>query len=365
MPLPQRVSLVSQVLDLLRSEISAGRWKDRLPGERDLCGRFQVCRSTLRGALAELERRGLLETRQKRRWIRVSRMRGRPAAFKPKVIGWLSTEPLERLPQYKLFQLDEVRRLLQAAGYALETHFEPRLKDQAPEKTLEALANLVGASSWILTMATPRVQEWFVEAGIPCVLAGSQYPRVPLPALDFNYRAVSRHAAGLFRSRGHRRVACLLPSRLRLQGDVASLQGFREGMVATPQDAPPEVLHGGHDGTVPAVCAVLDELFMSRNPPTGLFVSHPGHLLTVISHLGRLRRRVPEEVSVVVRHYDSIMDNLDPAVDGYEFNMRLYTTRLSQMAVQLAEGGVMRNRQYLLMGRYREGGSLAPLAKGA
>ena len=51
---PQRVSLVNLPAQSLRESMQAGHWLGHLPGERELCARLQVSRSTLRSALDEL-----------------------------------------------------------------------------------------------------------------------------------------------------------------------------------------------------------------------------------------------------------------------------------------------------------------------
>jgi DNA-binding FadR family transcriptional regulator len=48
---PQRVSLAGLTAQSLRDSMQAGHWQGHLPGERELCARLQVSRSTLRSAL--------------------------------------------------------------------------------------------------------------------------------------------------------------------------------------------------------------------------------------------------------------------------------------------------------------------------
>src|SRR5687768_15280 len=60
---PRRISLVAQAGDALREAIAAGHWQGRLPGERDLCEVLRVSRYTLRAALANLQREGIIAVR--------------------------------------------------------------------------------------------------------------------------------------------------------------------------------------------------------------------------------------------------------------------------------------------------------------
>lgn len=61
-----RGSLVKQVSDELRTEISSGRFNvgDKLPSQSDLTGRFAVSRTVVREAIASLQADGIVEAHQ-------------------------------------------------------------------------------------------------------------------------------------------------------------------------------------------------------------------------------------------------------------------------------------------------------------
>src|ERR1700678_847804 len=64
---PQRASLAAQVVDILRHEISRGKWVGYLPGERSLSDSLQISRSTLHEALLILQREGWIKLAHGRR----------------------------------------------------------------------------------------------------------------------------------------------------------------------------------------------------------------------------------------------------------------------------------------------------------
>ena len=55
-----------QLMDILREKVQQSEWRpgDQIPGEQDLCERYQVSRTVVRQALRELEYEGVI-TRQK------------------------------------------------------------------------------------------------------------------------------------------------------------------------------------------------------------------------------------------------------------------------------------------------------------
>ena len=95
--LPQRVSLVGQTVAAVREGIATGEWTGHLPGELELCERLQVSRVTLRSALRQLTREGLVRARQgSRREIIAGGKKRRPAAT-PRVV-LLSPVPAQAMP---------------------------------------------------------------------------------------------------------------------------------------------------------------------------------------------------------------------------------------------------------------------------
>src|ERR1043165_7005307 len=118
--LPQRVSLVAQVSDIIRARLQTGEWSARLPSERYLSDHLQVSRSTLRSALHALREEGLIEIQGKRH--RLAQPRSTPA-LRPsgsKIIRFITPESLYSLSPNKLYQVDELRRHLQNSGFTLE-----------------------------------------------------------------------------------------------------------------------------------------------------------------------------------------------------------------------------------------------------
>src|SRR5689334_10513541 len=95
--IPQRHSLVGQTVACLHAAIAAGQWREWLPAERTLCDMLQVSRSTLRRALAELQRDGAIRAEHgagNRILAGAGRVRG---GLRSHDVALLTPEPLERL----------------------------------------------------------------------------------------------------------------------------------------------------------------------------------------------------------------------------------------------------------------------------
>lgn len=61
---PKRISLIEQVADVLRRNLSSREWRNGLPPERTLSDHFHISRPTLNAALRLLQRQGLVRVPQ-------------------------------------------------------------------------------------------------------------------------------------------------------------------------------------------------------------------------------------------------------------------------------------------------------------
>jgi LacI family transcriptional regulator len=339
--LPQRSSLASQTAEVLRDAIAAGQWPRWLPGEMELMQRLHVCRGTLRTALAALERENLISAGQgKRREVRQP-LAGLPKQQARRAVVMLTPTALHRLPASTVFWIDELREHLDAAGWPLEIQESAAAYRRRPAHALEELAGRLVPAGWVILRSTPEMQRWFADQGLPAVIAGSVYPQVALSSVDVDYFAGCRHAAGRLLTAGHSRLGMVRPDTL-LAGDLESVEGFRAGAKAA------DVTEALHDATTPGVCACLEQLFANSPAPTALFVFHASHLLTVIGWLHRTGRRVPQDVSVLCRDDEPILEAVLPAPSRYTLNPLSFARKISRTVVGLVTDGGHQQRSRLL-----------------
>ena len=351
---PQRTSLVSQTVEVLRDAIRAGEWPRWLPGELELVRRLQVSRVTLRAALEMLQRQKLIRAGQGRRRevLRPARVTQRPRARKAVVL--LTPEPMHRLPSSTVIWMDELRTHLDAAGWPLEIQAGAAAYRRRPAHALEELAARLHPAGWVLYRSTLEMQRWFGEHAPETVIAGSRHPSVALPAVDVDYAAGCRHAAGRLRAEGHRRLA-VVRADTALAGDLESEAGFRAG-------AGCEVVTALHDGTVRGICRTLERLYARPPAPTGLLVFHAQPLLTVLGWLQREGWRVPGRVSVVGRDDEPFLEAVLPAPARYALDVSRFARKIARLVTGLVQRGGGRPQQYRIMPTFVRGDSLGPAA---
>jgi len=355
--LPQKASLAAQTATILKERIASGEWHKLLPGEHALCAELQIARMTLRRALAQLERTGLLRVRQgKRREIVARRRPAAPGVSGPVLL--LTPGPLHTLAPLHLFCANELREALEKEGFHFEIHAERGLFARGPSAGLERLMRQLHPAACILVSSTQKMQLWFSRRRLPCVIWGSKHPGVELPSVDKAYRAVCRHAVGLFLARGQRHVVLLNPES-GAAGDLESEEGFREG-AAQHQQGKVEASVARHDGTAGDICRVMAALLKRRAPPTALLVSRAVNVLAVMGYLMRCGLRLPEDVALISRDHEPFLDQMVPSVARYLVSPEAMAARISSAVLEMVRTGLVSAVDFQIMPEFIEGETLGP-----
>jgi LacI family transcriptional regulator len=357
---PQRYqTLPAQVGARIIAEIEKGTWSGWLPGERDLAKTLQVGRKTLRKALAHLQRDGAIAT-QHGLGHRINTPTSPPgAAAKAETsVGLLTAEALENLRPYTALWVDELRSLLFENNVRLAAFSGHRFFTGRPGRALARLVEQNPQTCWVLAHSNKNVQEWFHERRIPCIIAGSSHPGLPLPNVDLDFFAMCRHAVGAMLRLGHRRIALLIQESDRA-GDLESERGFEDGARSSPH-ADVESLVVRHDGTVDDAYGALRRLFGLAKPPTAVLVAQSSFYLTTIAFLAERGLRVPRDVSLMSREDETFLNYLRPTPARYAGNPKIYAKRLLLQLQLSFAGETGAHAIHRIDAKYLPGASLGP-----
>lgn len=350
--LPLRQSLVESVVQLMKDQISAGRWIDHLPGERTLSHDLQVSRPTLRQALKILEQQAWISSEHGKKRTIVSYQQVNRIPEKTQVIALLTPVSLDALPPFVLFWIDEIRTNLAKVGHRLELHVSSVFASMHPERVVDGIVRNNRASLWILLLSSYSLQRWFYERQIPCITAGSCLPEFKMPSIDINYRAACRHAAGAFHQKGHKQLAVVIPNE-GLTGDAESELGFVEGC---RNHLAPMILR--HDGTRDDIIRKLEGALQRKTPPTAFLVARAGHTLTVLSFLLSKGAAFNGDYALIARDNEAFLNFLTPSVARYRADRHAFARRFSRAIMQVARGGSLPPKPIRLIPTLQAGSSL-------
>jgi len=351
-PLGHRVSGV------LREAIRRGDFGEYLLPERQLSQELKVGRPTLRAALAELEREGLIAAQGRRGWRIVPSQRTKRRRFPGAVVRMLQDDqPSSRLNEHLQAQKFLAEHL---HGPGMEFHVEtaPACFSKKPAKALQRLVRSHPADLWVLYRTTREIQRWFQEQGLSCIVFGTPYPGVDFLSIEEDYRATCRHAAGVFLARGHTRMALLTAESAR-PGDQMACEGFLEAIRNSPRKAHCEIV--SHGQSLPRICRTVDALLKRPERPTGWLVFTAQTYLTILSHLALRGIQVGREISLICRNSDPYFEVVVPKVVHYRRNVSRMNRKLLEAIQQCLSGVPPTTRQWLISSEFHDGESVLVL----
>jgi DNA-binding LacI/PurR family transcriptional regulator len=350
--IPRRLSLSAQAAESLRKAIAGKTWSEYLPSERRLCELLQVSRPTIRTALQLLAKENVIEIHPGRR----NRLLTRPQASalpQRRLVALVSHSPISRLNLTAYLGINAMRAQLARHGFTTAEFVCQGRSPGAQRSRLEAFLRQNRVFCCVLLSVTRELQEWFATHAIPSLVLGSCHQDVRLPSLDVDYRAVCRHAAGMFRGLGHRRLAFVVPDS-GIAGDLASEEGFRAGTAGA------EATIVRHSGARSQLIARLGSLFSHPRPPTAVLVAKPAHTLSVVAQLLRCGIQVPDTVSLIARDHDPIYEH---ELAHYTFGDESFARRLSRLMLQMVGQGHLPAEPSLIFPRFVAGETVRSMRK--
>lgn len=344
--LPTRHTLSDQVTECIRQALLQGHWSGVLPSESELCRELGVSRVTLRRGLESLFADGTLTAGGRGGRHSVAAIpKARARSVKGNLVRVLSPQPRFILSSDTQTIFQTMSESLGRSGLHLEFEHHPGLwRLHCPDALLRKLAALPQTAGWILYRSTQPVQRWFGNANVPAAVLGGIFPDVPLANAEFDLVASCRHAAGVFASRGHRRLVFLTVEKL-TAGDEASARSFLEGAAAAGVHA--EV--ATYDDTVPGLCRTLDGLLLARPSPTAFFVGFPVHVHAAIGHLTRRGFPVPAKVAIISRLDGMHLSQSIPSIARYRMDSERLGRGLSRLLLQAVETPATNTRRHFIV----------------
>ncbi len=354
-------SRAKQVVTHLRGLLTSEQWGARLPSERDLAQQLGVSRWTLRAAIKELQREGLIGgrsqagTRIVRRKPTPSR-RGRPIS-----VGIVMVNSVDLSASRILYTLEQMRHHLQVQGATLETYLTHYLRSGAVSSHFKQLIRSNRHDCWILVSPLESMQLWCAEKGVPTMVYGTAAEASGLPYAGSDFRAVCRHAAGTMISRGHRRLAMILAETVK-SDDRLSRLGFEEGVRESSCEGV-EVRYEIHDQSREAIMRLADRLLAQPDCPTAWLICRQGNFTRFFTYLLHRQVQIPEQLSVLCRDEDWYFNEFLPRPTCYRLNKLRMIQRASRLALRVAMGQAQPGESALEVPELVVGQTLAPLAE--
>lgn len=356
MHVPTRHSLIAGVVESLKEAIKTGEFRDHLPGVRHLGRELCVSVPTILEAIKVLEADGVVAVKQGCPTRVLSP--GESPAKKLK-----SGRKTAVLLGYPSVQLDESHHRdmmdrLRKQGYEIIHHQMGSWSFSLPE--MKRLVALHPTACWVLMGGPVAAQEFFAAAKLPCLVAcGSSGDGVHLPDFEMDFSALYRHVANQFLNLGHRRFHLIIGEQS-AQKNPRCLEAFVTAVRQREPDRKTEDLILTYDYSTAGLMVLLEKLFGQPEKPTALCVALVSRYIFTQGWLQTNGFRVPEDVSLICRDGDDLMDCIFPAPSHYAYRSEVYGNRLARAIASLLETGRVKDHT-LLIPEFVKGDSMGPV----
>lgn len=356
----KKMSLVEQVADALRREIESGACRGWLPTERALCEELRVSRRTLRCALEQLKRQGLVSAHVGV-GTRVHEPRAATEAREVRAdtsVGLLMPEPIDVLRPYVTLWIDLLKTELFEAGVSLRVHAGRQYFRPGAAPALRRLVAQQPHAGWVLTLSNTGVQEWFLDQRLTAIVAGMPAPGIDLPSVALDSGALGRHLAGRMLALGHRRLVMLSETHPS-PGAAAAEEGFLQPIRARPGGgAHGEILRP--DPTPAGYRRAVERLLRIQPRVTAVLSLNPLLGATVVTTLMDHGLRLPADISFATTYGDPFMRFLSPEPTRYTYQPAMFARKLARTALQIVRGEEPTVRQARIIPTFVKGETLGP-----
>lgn len=289
-----------QLRDYVVAQIESGALKSgaALPSENRLAENLKVARSTVRQALAALERDGL-----------VLRVHGKGTFVHDEAKQRLrKSQDLFALvlPETETAFYPSLQRSFETAAAELHNQVVVCNSNNDVDKQASAILQLIDlrvAGVAIVPTTVPPTPAFHIRQlqkhNIPVVCCSRPVQGVQSPLLSIPFEDIGKRAGEEIRAAGHKRTAFFGSSQS--TASELYLQGFRQAM---GRDATVDVFFGSgqgidHESLSRESEGALNKLFQKAEPPTAIFCGFDSLAETVYMQLSQRGLRVPQDVSVV------------------------------------------------------------------
>jgi LacI family transcriptional regulator len=325
------LSITDQIADRLRSEISAGRWTDLIPGKHQLAAELGVNHKSVENALRQLETAGILVSRGAGRCRKIAAHEAREN--RSLRIAILTNEGMPDRKQE--FHIESVHAL-ETAGH--QVIYAPKslktLRFEVPK--VAAMVEQTPADAWMVYAGSREVLRWFASRKIPAFAVFGHRSGLRIPGMSpdkpTSIRAATRHLIGL----GHTRIVLLCRKLRRLPVPGISETVFLKTLAA----------HGCHvgeynlpdwDDSEEGFHECLNKLFRVT-PPTALIVDEADYFVAAMQFLLRRGLKVPEDVSLISTDNDPAFKRCHPPISHISWESRPVVRRILQWATNVSRG---------------------------
>jgi len=330
-------TLTEEAVEWLRLTIRDGRWGRRIPGVLPLAKACGISADTMRAALRQLEKEGLITHAGAGRRREVVRVASTAPAPRRMRIAFLLRERIQHMDAGFRSCLAMIQTELEAKGHTC--HFLPKTQADLKYQDERVIRMVAGVESdlWVVEAGSKAVMQWFAQRRDAVFgIGGAVIPGVAGIGSE-QVKALVQVIHQLC-DLGHRRMIFFLPKYFipaadNPMGTIARIEEAmtRRGIEVGPYNTP------AWDGTASGLHRHLDAVF-KLTPPTAIYATSPIWMAGIQSFLARRGLRGPEDVSLICGTEDAAFEWADPPIAFFRHDDARIFRRVVQWVENRAAG---------------------------
>jgi len=349
-------SAVEQLAAHLKAEIAAGRLSGMMPGVIRLVEELGVGTKTAVGAMAELEREGVIESRGPRLGSRiVASAKGGSKALRVVILLYHHSNAEEGF-------LVELLHRLQQAGHSASFSSQSLIELGMDTRRVARYVEKTRADAWVVFVGSRPVLEWFASQPFPSFALLGRGANVDIAGLTVSkMSALSEILQRLVRL-GHRRIVLLTPEERRKPEPGAFEKHFLAelealGIPTNPYNLPdwesnPQSFHKR-----------LGSLF-AHSPPSAILFDVPLLFSGAQQFFTGQGLRIPGDVSAVILDSDQTLEWYETPPTHLHTDRTQWVKKVMGWVRNVARGKEDR-RKTVVNAEFVEGGTIGPVPGGS
>lgn len=333
----RRQTLVDQTADHLREGFRAGRWTGKLPGVLSLSQALGVSRDTIREAVRQLEKEGVLKATGagKSRLIVPGRKKG--VQHRILRVGLFLHSPLSRENSHSQELLLSIKHGIEDSGHTFVIC----------QKTIENLGNDVSrmaraidevqADAWIVYGGTREIFEWFSSMPLPVLAIGGRFRELPVASTSTKINEALEAAVDALVAREHRRIVLVCMRVWRQPTLNMAAESFLQRLRHHGFNSGTSYHLPDWEETAEGLQKLLESLFFAT-PPTALLLAEPVYAPPTLSFLAGRGLTVPDKVSLITLMPDPMLGMCRPPLAHFEWPISPHVHRAVRWVESIAKG---------------------------
>ena len=347
------LSAVEQLTAHLRAEIAAGRLSGTMPGVIRLVEELGVGTKTALGAMAELERDGLIQSQGPRRGSQIlGPTKSRGKTLNVVILIYDRSNTQEGF-------LVELRHRLEQAGHKATFSSKSQIELGMDPERVADFVKKTRADAWVVFVGSRPVLEWFACQPFPSFALLGRGGNVDIAGLTVSKMSSMSEILQRLVRLGHRRIVLMTPEERRKPEPGALEKHFLAELevlgIPTNSYNLPDWENSPH-----SYHARLTSLF-AHTPPTAILFDVPVLFIGALPFFTKHQLRIPEDVSTVLLDGDSSLAWCDPVPTHLDTNPAQWVKKVMRWVYNVARGKEDRSKT-VVNAVFLEGKTIGPVS---